>query len=88
MIKVFFPDGKQLAMDDIFTHDGVQYKVEDIDRKKLHLISIGETDRSNKRWKVTAEDVGFSVSGEHYNLGETQALGKTKRALREFWEDM
>jgi len=42
MIKVFFPDGKQLEMDDIFTHEGVRYKVEDIDKKRLHLISVGE----------------------------------------------
>ena len=35
MIKVFFPDGKQLAMDDTFTHEGVRYKVEDIDKKRL-----------------------------------------------------
>jgi hypothetical protein len=85
MIKVFFPDGKQLEMDDTFTHDGVRYKVEDIDKKRLHLISIGE---SGKRWKVNAEDIGFSVSGENYNLEEAQALSKTKRALHEFWKDM
>ena len=83
MIKVFFPDGKQLEMDDTFTHDGVRYKVEDIDKKRLHLISIGE---SSKRWKVNAEDVGFSVSGEKYNAKEAEALSKAKRALREFWE--
>ena len=83
MIKVFFPDGKQLEMDDTFTHEGVQYKVEDIDKKRLHLISVGE---SSKRWKVNAEDVGFVVSGEQYNLKEMEALGKAKRALREFWE--
>ena len=83
MIKVFFPDGKQLEMDDTFTHEGVQYKVEDIDKKRLHLISVGE---SSKRWKVNAEDVGFSVSGENYNREEAEALGKAKRALREFWE--
>jgi len=83
MIKVFFPDGKQLEMDDTFTHEGVQYKVEDIDKKRLHLISVGE---SSKRWKVNAEDVGFVVSGENYNLKEMEALGKAKRALREFWE--
>ena len=85
MIKVFFPDGKQLEMDDTFTHDGVRYKVEDIDKKRLHLISIGE---SSKRWKVNPEDIGFSVSGEKYNLEEAQALSKTKRALYEFWKDM
>ena len=85
MIKVFFPDGKELAMDDTFTHEGVRYKVEDIDKKRLHLISVGE---DGKRWKVNAEDIGFSVSGEKYNLKETEALGKTKRKLREFWEDM
>ena len=83
MIKVFFPDGKQLEMDDTFTHEGVQYKVEDIDKKRLHLISVGE---SSKRWKVNAEDVGFVVSGEQYNRKEMEALGKAKRALREFWE--
>ncbi len=85
MIKVFFPDGKQLAMDDTFTHEGVRYKVEDIDKKRLHLISVGE---DGKRWKVNAEDIGFSVSGEKYNRKEAEALGKAKRALREFWEDM
>ena len=83
MIKVFFPDGKELAMDDTFTHEGVRYKVEDIDKKRLHLISVGE---DGKRWKVNAEDIGFSVSGEKYNRKEAEALGKAKRALREFWE--
>lgn len=83
MIKVFFPDGKELAMDDTFTHEGVRYKVEDIDKKRLHLISIGE---DGKRWKVNAEDVGFSVAGEKYNVEEAEALGKAKRKLREFWE--
>lgn len=83
MIKVFFPDGKELAMDDTFTHEGVRYKVEDIDKKRLHLISIGE---GGKRWKVNAEDVGFSVAGEKYNVEEAEALGKAKRKLREFWE--
>jgi len=85
MIKVFFPDGKELEMDDTFAHEGVRYKVEDIDKKRLHLIGIGE---DGKRWKVNAEDIGFSVSGENYNIEEAQALGKTKRKLREFWEDM
>jgi len=83
MIKVFFPDGKQLEMDDTFTHDGVEYKVEDIDKKRLFLIGVNE---SKKRWKVNAENVGFSVSGENYNVKEAEALGKAKRALREFWE--
>ena len=85
MIKVFFPDGKQLEMDDTFTHDGVEYKVEDIDKKRLFLIGVKEP---NQRRKVNAENVGFVVSGEKYNLKETEALGKTKRKLREFWEDM
>ena len=84
MIKVFFPDGKQLEMDDTFTHDGVEYKVEDIDKKRLFLIGVKEP---NQRRKVNAENVGFYVSGEHYNVEEATALGKAKRALREFWED-
>jgi hypothetical protein len=85
MIKVFFPDGKQLEIDDIFTHDGVRYKVEDVDKKRLHLISIGES--TKKRWKVNAENLGFSVSGETYNAEEAQALNKAKRTMREFWEE-
>jgi hypothetical protein len=84
MIKVFFPDGEQLKMDDTFTHEGVQYKVEDIDKQKLFLISVGEP---KKRRKVNAENLGFSVSGENYNVKEAEARGKAKRALREFWED-
>tara|TARA_R110001592_G_scaffold89106_1_gene262235 strand:+ start:3350 stop:3607 length:258 start_codon:yes stop_codon:yes gene_type:complete len=84
MIKVFFPDGKQLEMDDTFTHDGVEYKVEDIDKKRLFLIGVKEP---NQRRKVNAENVGFYVSGEHYNREEAEALGKAKRSLREFWED-
>jgi len=84
MIKIFFPDGKQLEMDDIFTHDGVEYKVEDIDKKRLFLIGTKEP---NTRRKVNAENVGFYVSGEYYNREEAEALGKSKRALREFWED-
>jgi hypothetical protein len=87
MIKVFFPDGKELKMDNIFTHEGVQYKVEDIDKKRLHLVKIEETDPLKKRWKVNADDIGFTVSGGIYNRKEAEALSKAKRALREFWEN-
>ncbi len=84
MIKISFPNGDPVELGSVVHHKDKAWSVEDIDGKKLRVVSM---DERKLRTNFDAEKIGLEV--KHYmDEGERQQLIRAKTALKEYWEDM
>ena len=84
MIKISFPNGDPVELGSVIHHKDKAWSVEDIDGKKLRVVSM---DERKLRTNFNAEKIGLEV--KHYmDEEERQRLIRAKMALKEYWEDM
>ena len=84
MIKISFPNGIPVELGSVVHHKDKAWSVEDIDGKKLRVVSM---DERKLRTNFDAEKIGLTV--KHYRSEEERArLIRAKMSLRDYWEDM
>jgi hypothetical protein len=84
VIKISFPNGNRVELGSVVHHKNTAWAVEDIDGKKLRVVSM---DERKLRTNFDAEEIGLEV--KHYmDAEERDRLIRAKMTLREYWEDM
>jgi len=84
MIKISFLDGEPVTLGaTVINKKGVEFIVQDIEGKVLHVSQIGAKRKSIR--KVMAKSLGLKVTDE---IPDDGPLIAAKQTMRDYWEDM